>query len=69
MVRITDGLDWLDAQRYRWLMVNKVGMADASRDGPEHPQLYMCADPWNEDKSRSPRDRIEAAIDAAIAGR
>jgi hypothetical protein len=61
--------DALDAERYRWLMANKVGMADACRDGPEHPELYMWADLWNERKDLSARERIEAAIDAGIAGK
>lgn len=64
-----DDPDRLDAARYRWLMANKVGAAEASRDGPAHPVLYMHADIWNERNHLSARQRIEEAIDAAIAGR
>jgi len=42
-------------------------MAGASREGPEHPQLYMYADLWNTNKDLTARERIQKEIDAAIA--
>lgn len=52
-----------DAARYRWLMDNCVKMADACRDGPEHPELYLYADLWNEQSTVPAKIRIEQEID------
>jgi hypothetical protein len=52
-----------DAARYRWLIENCVKMADSSRDGPEHPELYLYADLFNEHPNLPAKVRIEQEID------
>jgi hypothetical protein len=52
-----------DAARYRWIIENCVSMAEACREGPEHPELYLYADLWNKQPTLSPKVRIEQEID------
>ena len=52
-----------DAARYRFLMAKCVKMADATREGPEHPELYFYADLFNERSDMTAADRIEREID------
>jgi hypothetical protein len=56
-----------DAERFRWLMANKVRMSRADMDGPGCPTLDMCADIWNRRSDLSAQTRITSEIDTAIA--
>jgi hypothetical protein len=52
-----------DAARYRWLIENCVKVADGDREGPEHPELHLSADIFNEHPTLSAKVRIEQEID------
>ena len=66
VTRVAESNDALDATRYRWLMQNMVSISGGGREGPDHPQLYMDADIWNERSDLTAQKRIEVKIDAKM---
>ena len=53
-------------ERYLYLKENHTLTIPADRDGPPYPALKFSWDIWNEHPEISPKDGLDAAVDAAI---
>jgi hypothetical protein len=56
----------LNNSRYEWLKAHCTYKTRGDMDGPGHPVLRFSWDIWNEHPDVSPKEGLDAAIDAAM---